>query len=171
MKFPRLTILSLCVLTVLPLRFSLATDTPLHPSGKADKVLVLKQQRKLLLMKGSEVLKTYSVSLGGNPVGPKTRQGDSRTPEGVYVLDRHNPKSQFYKSIHISYPNAEDLARAKKLGVPPGGDVFIHGLPPGTSGTSEQLGDWTDGCIAVTDAEMDEIWRAVTDGTPIEIKP
>lgn len=148
-----------------------ASGAPLQGSVMADKVLVLKGQRKLFLMRGDEVLKSYSISLGGNPVGPKVRQGDSKTPEGIYVLDRHNSKSQYHRSIHISYPNAEDVARAKKLGVPPGGDVFLHGQPHEFSGTSQQLGDWTDGCIAVTNAEMDEIWRAVADGTPIEIRP
>jgi murein L,D-transpeptidase YafK len=137
----------------------------------ADKVVVLKAERKLLLMKGDEVLKTYSVSLGGNPVGPKVRQGDSKTPEGKYVLDRHNSLSHYHRSIHISYPNAEDVARARKLGVSPGGDVFVHGQPHEFSGTSQELGDWTDGCVAVTNAEMDEIWRAVPDGTLIEIRP
>jgi murein L,D-transpeptidase YafK len=148
-----------------------ASSALLQASVMADKVLVLKSERKLLLMRGDEVLKTYSVSLGGSPVGPKIRQGDSKTPEGIYVLDRHNAKSQYHRSIHISYPNAEDVARAKKLGVPPGGDVFVHGQPHDFSGTSQQLGDWTDGCIAVTNAEMDEIWRAVADGTVIEIRP
>ena len=148
-----------------------ASGAPVQGSVMADKVLVFKGQRKLFLMRGDEVLKSYSISLGGNPVGPKVRQGDSKTPEGIYVLDRHNSKSQYHRSIHISYPSAEDVARAKKLGVPPGGDVFLHGQPHEFSGTSQQLGDWTDGCIAVTNAEMDEIWRAVADGTSIEIRP
>jgi murein L,D-transpeptidase YafK len=148
-----------------------ASSALLQASVMADKVLVLKGERKLLLMRGDEVLKTYSVSLGGSPVGPKIRQGDSKTPEGIYVLDRHNAKSQYHRSIHISYPSAEDVARAKKLRVPPGGDVFVHGQPHEFSGTSLQVGDWTDGCIAVTNAEMDEIWRAVADGTVIEIRP
>jgi murein L,D-transpeptidase YafK len=147
-----------------------ANDPPLPPSAMADKVVVLKSYRKLLLMKGNEVLKTYIVSLG-DPVGPKVRQGDNKTPEGTYVLDRHNANSQYHRSIHISYPNAGDLARARKLGVSPGGELFIHGLPNEFHGHSEALGDWTEGCIAVSNAEMDEIWRAVADGTPIEIKP
>jgi murein L,D-transpeptidase YafK len=147
-----------------------ASDAPLPPSITADRVLVIKSQRALLLMKGDEVLKRYIVSLG-NPVGPKVRQGDNKTPEGTYVLDRHNANSQFHRSIHISYPNANDLARARKLGVRPGGELFIHGLPNEFHGHSEALGDWTEGCIAVSNAEMDEIWRAVPDGTPIEIRP
>jgi len=134
-------------------------------------VVVLKSERKLLLMKGDEVLKAYTVSLGGNPLGPKVMQGDRRTPEGNYVLDRHNPHSQYHKSIHISYPNAEDVARSKKLGFATGGGLFIHGLPNDYKGPDDQLGDWTEGCIAVTNAEIDEIWLMVADGTPIEIKP
>jgi murein L,D-transpeptidase YafK len=167
----KLAVLVFFALAVSSMQAFSAGAAPLLAPGMADKVVVLKGERKLLLMKGDEVLKTYSVSLGGNPVGPKIRQGDSKTPEGTYVLDRHNAKSQYHRSIHISYPNAGDVARAKRLGVPPGGDVFVHGQPIDFSGTSQQLGDWTDGCISVTNAEMDEIWRAVADGTPIEIRP
>ncbi|HXC94164.1 MAG TPA: L,D-transpeptidase family protein [Edaphobacter sp.] len=148
-----------------------ASDPPLSASVMADKVVVLKSYRKLLLMRGDEVLKTYTVSLGGNPVGPKIRQGDHKTPEGIYILDRHNANSQYHRSIHISYPNEDDLARARKMGVRPGGELFIHGLPNNFHGHSDALGDWTEGCIAVNNAEMDEIWRAVADGTTIEIKP
>jgi murein L,D-transpeptidase YafK len=140
-------------------------------SGTADSVLVLKAKRELLLMQGETVLKTYHVSLGGHPAGRKTTEGDRKTPEGKYVLDWHNAQSDYYRSIHISYPNQADLARAAKLGVPPGEDLFIHGLPNDYQGPGKQPGDWTDGCIAVTNAEMDEIWRAVPDGTPIEIRP
>ena len=173
MKRINLIVLALCGLAVLPSRLLAAGDPPLRPSAKADKVVVLKSERKLLLMKGAEVLKTYRISLGGSPVGPKIRQGDQKTPEGQYVLDRRNAKSQFHKSIHISYPNAADLARAQRLGVSPGGNLFIHGLPNRVRwvAAGHRVRDWTDGCIAVTNAEMDEIWRAVADGTAIEIKP
>jgi murein L,D-transpeptidase YafK len=169
-KITKLAVLALFTLAPFSSQALSANDPPLPPSVMADKVVVLKSYRRLLLMKGDEVLKTYIVSLG-NPVGPKVRQGDNKTPEGNYVLDRHNAKSEFHRSIHISYPNADDLERARKLGVPPGGDLYIHGLPNEFHGHSEALGDWTEGCIAVTNAEMDEIWRAVADGTPIEIKP
>ncbi len=140
---------------------------------KSDRVVVLKKERTLQLLRQGKVVKSYKVALGGEPVGPKARRGDHRTPEGSYVLDRRNPHSQFYKSIHISYPNATDRARAAKLHASPGGDVFIHGLPSGYGwiGKEHRLKDWTDGCIAVTNEEMDEIWRAIADGTPIEIKP
>lgn len=138
-----------------------------------DRVLVLKKQRTLQLLSHGKIVKTYKVALGGDPVGPKTRQGDHKTPEGVYVLDRRNPHSQFYKSLHISYPTAAQRAAARKLGVSAGGDVFVHGLPNGYGavGAAHRLKDWTDGCIAVTDAEIDEIWKLVPDGTTIEIQP
>ncbi len=160
--------------TMLPLVLCLfARGQQSPPALKADRVVVLKDERKLELLWQGKVVKSYKVALGGEPVGPKARQGDHRTPEGSYLLDHRNPHSQFYKSIHISYPNATDRARAAKLHVSPGGDVFIHGLPNGYGwiGEEHRLKDWTDGCIAVTNEEMDEIWRAVTDGTPMEIKP
>jgi murein L,D-transpeptidase YafK len=146
-----------------------AADTRLH----ADRVLVLKKERTLQLLSQGKVIKSYKVALGGDPVGPKMRQGDHKTPEGIYVLDSRNEHSQFYKSIHISYPSVKDLAAARQNGVSAGGDVFVHALPNGYGwvGASHRLKDWTDGCIAVTNKEMDEIWIAVADGTPIEIRP
>ncbi|MGD0271388.1 MAG: L,D-transpeptidase family protein [Candidatus Sulfotelmatobacter sp.] len=140
---------------------------------RADHVVVVKKERTLELLGQGKVIKSYKVTLGGDPVGPKTKQGDHKTPEGMYVLDFRNAHSQFYKSIHISYPNEHDRAFAQQKGVSPGGDVFLHGLPNGYGaiGAAHRLKDWTDGCIAVTDEEMDEIWKAVPDGTPIEIKP
>jgi murein L,D-transpeptidase YafK len=134
---------------------------------------VLKKERTLQLLNRGNVIKTYKVALGGDPVGPKTQQGDHKTPEGVYRLDSRNLHSKFHKAIHISYPNARDREAARKKGVSPGGDVFLHGLPNGYGriGNSHRLKDWTDGCIAVTNAEIDEIWRMVSDGTPIEIRP
>jgi murein L,D-transpeptidase YafK len=150
-----------------------SADEALSPNAPADRVVVIKSQRILLLMSQGKVLKSYKVALGGNPIGPKLQQGDHKTPEGTYILDRGNDKSRFYRSIHISYPDEKDRATAAKLGVSPGGDVFVHGLPNnfGWLGKSHLSMDWTDGCIAVTDEEMDEIWRAVPDGIPIEIKP
>src|SRR5262249_23683024 len=115
----------------------------------------------------------YKVALGTQSIGPKTRQGDHKTPEGAYIIDRRNPHSQFYRALHISYPNAADRERARKSGVAAGGDIMIHGLPNGYGrlGSAHRLKDWTDGCIAVTNQEMDEIWRLVPDGTKIEILP
>ena len=140
---------------------------------KADRVVVLKQERTLQLINHGTILKTYKVALGGTPIGPKIQRGDHRTPEGVYVLDHRNVHSQFYKSIHISYPSAADRGKSAKLHVAPGGDIFLHGLPNGYGwvGSKHRLKDWTDGCVAVTNEEIDEIWRLVPDGTPIEIKP
>ena len=151
----------------------LPAQTPSLGSAKVDRVLVLKQKRVLRLLHDRDVVKEYKVALGGSPVGPKSQQGDHKTPEGVYVLDSRNPHSQYYKSLHISYPTSEQRAAARKRGVSPGGDVFVHGLPSGYHGPSaaNRLYDWTDGCIAVTDAEMGEIWNAVQNGTPIEIRP
>ncbi|MGB8062873.1 MAG: L,D-transpeptidase family protein [Candidatus Sulfotelmatobacter sp.] len=139
----------------------------------ADRVIVLKKERILQLLSQGKIIKTYKVALGGDPVGAKTRQGDHKTPEGIYVLDSRNSHSQFYKSIHISYPSARDRAAARAKGISQGGDVFVHGLPNGYRwlGASHRLKDWTDGCIAVTGEEIDEIWAAVPDGTPIEIRP
>jgi murein L,D-transpeptidase YafK len=143
------------------------------PSLHADRVVVLKKERTLQLLSQGKVIKAYKVALGGDPVGAKTRQGDHKTPEGLYVLDARNAHSQFYKAIHISYPSVRDREAARHNGVSPGGDVFVHGLPSGYAwvGTSHRLKDWTDGCIAVTNGEMDEIWKAVANGTPIEIRP
>ena len=138
-----------------------------------NQLVVYKQQRKLVLLSHGRVVRTYKIALGGQPVGAKTRQGDHKTPEGSYVLDARNPHSQFYKSFHISYPNAKDTAAARKAGVPPGGEIMLHGLPKEYAwvGKAQVLHDWTDGCIAVSDGEMDEIWALVKVGTPIEIKP
>jgi murein L,D-transpeptidase YafK len=138
-----------------------------------DRVVVYKREGKLVLLSQGKELRLYKVALGSEPVGPKTRHGDHRTPEGSYVLDSRNPGSHFYKAFHISYPNAKDIAAAKKLGVSPGGDIMLHGLPKEYAwvGKAHVLHDWTDGCIAVTNEEMDEIWKLVRVGTPIEIKP
>jgi murein L,D-transpeptidase YafK len=162
---------------VLPLVFLLTLPThaadQLPPTARADRVVVSKKAHTLTLLDHGKILKGYKVALGGDPVGPKARQGDHKTPEGTYTLDRRNDHSQFYRSIHISYPNAEDRARAQQLGSSPGGDIMLHGLPKhfGWIGSAHRARDWTDGCIAVTNQEIDEIWRAVADGTPIEIRP
>jgi murein L,D-transpeptidase YafK len=140
---------------------------------KADQVIVEKGHRTLTLLSHGKALHTYKVALGGTPIGAKEQQGDHKTPEGHYILDRRNPKSRFYKSIHVSYPNEHDKQTAARRGVSPGGDIMIHGLPNGFGwlGATHRAQDWTDGCIAVTNAEMDEIWQFVPDGTPIEIRP
>jgi len=141
--------------------------------GPADKILIEKQERRLTLISKGEVLKTYKIALGGNPIGPKERQGDNKTPEGVYVIDSRNKDSRYHRSLHVSYPNEKDRQRAKKLGVSPGGDIMIHGMKNGFSwvGESHTGVDWTKGCIAVTDEEIEEIERLVPNGTVIEIRP
>jgi len=154
----------------------LFTSWPLFaqtPSVVVDRVVVYKRERKLVLLSQGKELRSYKVALGSEPVGPKTRHGDHRTPEGVYTLDSRNPNSHFYKAFHISYPNSKDIAAAKKVGVGAGGDIMLHGLPKEYAwvGKAHILHDWTDGCIAVTNEEMDEIWKLVRVGTPIEIKP
>jgi murein L,D-transpeptidase YafK len=118
-------------------------------------------------------VRVYDVALGEEPVGPKEREGDGRTPEGLYVIDGRNPQSRYHRSLRISYPGPEDAARAAKLGVSPGGDIMIHGLQNGLGwiGALHRTHDWTRGCIAVTNDEIEEIWDLVPDGTPIEIRP
>jgi murein L,D-transpeptidase YafK len=142
------------------------------PAVAADKVVVLKSEHQMMLLRNDAVLKTYQISIGRNPIGPKTRAGDHRTPEGSYVVDWRNPKSKFHLSLHVSYPNARDIENGTREGRQPGGDIMIHGMQNGLSwiGRFHRFVDWTDGCIAVTDAEMDQIWRAVPDGTPVEIR-
>lgn len=140
---------------------------------KADEVLVLKSKRLLYLLADGEVIREYSIGLGGNPKGHKQREGDKRTPEGRYVIDYRNLESAYYLSLHISYPNENDKARAEQQGVDPGGMIMIHGLPNklGWATLLFKGRDWTDGCIAVTNSEMDEIGDLVPNGTPIEIRP
>jgi murein L,D-transpeptidase YafK len=140
---------------------------------KVDRIVVEKSKRTLTLMAGTKILKTYKVALGGQPVGPKDRQGDHKTPEGIYSVDAKNPNSQFCKALHISYPNQADRANARKLGVSPGGDVEIHGLGSkwGWIGAKHRLTDWTDGCIALTNEEIDEIYPLIKVGTTVEIRP
>lgn len=141
--------------------------------GRIDKILVEKQARRLMLISKGEVIKTYKIALGGNPVGPKERQGDNKTPEGTYLIDSRNKGSRYHLSLHISYPNEKDKKRAKELGVSPGGNIMIHGIKNGFSwvGDSHTEVDWTKGCIAVTDEEIEEISRLAPNGTVVEIRP
>ena len=140
---------------------------------KADKVLVIKSARKLYLLKAGDVIKSYTISLGSQPRGPKMQLGDKKTPEGIYRLDGRNSGSKYYKSILISYPIADDLKQAKQMGVDPGGGIALHGLPVSSDDEAWDYieRDWTDGCIAVTNEEMQEIWDLVDDPTPIVILP
>lgn len=141
--------------------------------SNVDYIVVNKTEQKMYLLSEGKRIKEYNVVFGGNPKGHKQQEGDQRTPEGKYILDYKKPDSAFHKAIHISYPNEVDKARAKKMGVKPGGLIMIHGQKNGLGWLSwvTQNFNWTDGCIAVTNEEMDEIWSLVKIGTPIEIQP
>lgn len=145
--------------------------TPIETPIRADRVVIKKSERLLYLMKDDHILKSYRIALGRNPKGHKVRIGDHKTPEGEYVIDWRNPNSKYYLSMHISYPNKRDVEKARKLGVTPGGAIMIHGLPNGLGWIKEmhRVADWTKGCIAVTNEEMEEIWECVPNGTPIRI--
>ena len=140
---------------------------------KAQKVLIVKKERKLYLLRNGKPYREYHIALGKQPVGPKVKEHDQRTPEGRYTLDFKKSDSSYYRAIHVNYPSAADRARAKKLGVSPGGAIMIHGQPNwwGWLSPIRQRFDWTAGCIAVSNGDMDEIWEAVKPGTPIEIRP
>lgn len=143
-----------------------------HPS-QVDRVIVNKSDRQLHLMQGSNILRSYPVSLGKNPVGHKVRRGDKRTPEGRYQLDWRNKESRYHLSLHISYPSQDDRKTAASSGVQPGGDIMIHGLPPKYADGADILLDldWTDGCIAVSNQAIEEIWQLVANNTIIDIIP
>jgi murein L,D-transpeptidase YafK len=140
---------------------------------KAERILVKKSERRMYLLAAEHVIKEFSISLGPNPEGHKFFSGDGRTPEGTYYIEYKNPSSRFYRSLKISYPNAADLETSRGYGLPAGGMIMIHGLPtdPITGHVRWRNADWTEGCIAVTNSEMDEIWAAVEPGTVIEIQP
>jgi murein L,D-transpeptidase YafK len=151
-----------------------SSDTRLAfaPTPRVDSIWIYKGERTLILVHRGEVLSRYPIALGRHPIGPKNREGDRRTPEGRYTIDWRNPDSRFHKALHISYPNDADLRLAAQSRVNPGGMVMIHGMPSAPELASlDTRGDWTDGCIAVSNAAMDEIWNAVADGTPVIIKP
>jgi murein L,D-transpeptidase YafK len=141
--------------------------------GSVDRIRIEKSARRMMLISQGEVLKSYNIALGGNPVGPKERKGDNKTPEGTYVIDGRNKDSRFHLSLRISYPNERDKNRAKELGVSPGGDIMIHGIKNGFTwvGDAHTGVDWTKGCIAVTDQEIEEISKLAPNGTIVEIRP
>ena len=145
-----------------------ATEFPV-----ADLVVIEKEKRELHLIAGGEIFRTFRIALGMQPVGDKTREGDFRTPEGRYLLDTRNPNSEFFLSMHVSYPDANDRREAAQLGVDPGGAIMIHGQPnvPKRSEKYYQTQDWTNGCIAVSNSDMIDIWLMTPDNTPIEIRP
>ncbi len=133
---------------------------------------MIKKEKRLVLLRNGEVLKSYAVSVG-RISGQKVRRGDNRTPEGRYVIDWRNPNSRYHTALHISYPNAGDIRHSRAAGAAAGGEIMIHGLPEGFEdlGADHAARNWTKGCVAVSNEEMDEIWELVADGTPVEITP
>ncbi|WP_092105795.1 L,D-transpeptidase family protein [Pontibacter chinhatensis] len=146
---------------------------PELPAGtEIDKLVVLKSERKILAYSDGKLMKTYTIALGRTPVGDKEYEGDKKTPEGRYYINDKNPNSAYHKNLGVSYPNEDDIRHARSLGKSPGGDIKIHGLRNGTGFISKfhRWWDWTLGCLALTDNEMDELYSAVPVGTPIEIR-
>ena len=157
----------LALITLAFLTLAGCSDFPTYTGPEVTRVIVNKTTRQMYLLHNDEVLRSYEFELGFAPEGHKAQQGDGRTPEGRYTIDRRNPNSAFYLSIGISYPNAVDIAAAAAAGVDPGGDIFIHGTPrPFNRGD-----DWTAGCIAISNREMREVYSMVRDGTVIDILP
>ena len=148
-------------------------DAVTSGDGPADEIVVSKSERKLYLIREGEILRSYDIALGRNPEGHKEREGDQRTPEGTYLIDWRKHNSDFYLALHISYPNDQDLRAARRRGVDPGGMIMIHGLPnePKYPRRDYLRSDWTDGCIAVSNAAMIDLWLSVPDQTPITILP
>lgn len=167
----KLLVLALGALAISGMHPTSAAAEP--PSGKADRIVVLKAQREIQLLRGGTVLKAYPIALGAHPIGPKRRNGDGRTPEGTYFIDGRISRTPYRLALHISYPDADDKARARAAGFSPGGDIVIHGMPArfGRTDPVRFFVDWTDGCIAVGNIAIEEIWDAVDDGTPIDIRP
>ncbi|EJC71015.1 hypothetical protein Rleg5DRAFT_6842 [Rhizobium leguminosarum bv. viciae WSM1455] len=176
-KFVILTavVVSLFAYTKLMARIGAGSPPPDAPlEQQADLIRVYKAERRMVLLKGDTPISTYRISLGqAADEGPKQREGDEKTPEGRYEIDWRNPKSMAHLSLHISYPGSDDRRNADAGGFPPGGNIMIHGLPNGWGpfGNAHQLWDWTDGCIAVTNSEMRDIWARVPNHTPIDIMP
>lgn len=140
-------------------------------TGKVDRIVIEKSARRMQLFQEGRVVRTYAIALGFTPVGDKDRQGDGKTPEGEFTVNRRNEASAFHLSLGLDYPQPDDLARAAAGGYSPGGDIFIHGQPFGVTEGFKLKGDWTAGCIAVSNAEIREIWDATPIGTKVEIRP
>jgi murein L,D-transpeptidase YafK len=146
---------------------------PLPAGTTIDRIVVEKAERTLSIFRDANQIKTYRIALGGNPVGAKQQEGDMKTPEGIYSIDGRNPQSDFHLALHISYPSDVDNARASARGMSAGSDIMIHGIRNGRGwiGAFHRWKDWTAGCIALTDEEIEELWRVTPDGTTIEIRP
>ena len=173
MKLLLLFLLVLCLAAIGTAAAAHLNFDPLPRDAMADRVLVEKSARRLTLTRNGNAFKTYRMALGRAPIGAKEYEGDQRTPEGIYTIDFHKPDSDYHLALHISYPEPRDVDRAAAQGLSAGSDIMIHGLSNGRGwiGRFHRRSDWTAGCIAVTDFEIEEIYRAVPDGTPIEIRP
>ena len=169
MKYILKFFLILLVLLASALLYNYWPESTLPANTKATRLIIYKSERKLELWENKNLVKCYRISLGGNPIGHKQHQGDQKTPEGKYFIDSKNPNSDWHLNLGISYPNAKDRLNAKK----PGGAIKIHGMRDDLAfiGKLHRLIDWTNGCVAVTNQEMDELYQAVAVGTPIEIYP
>lgn len=166
-------ILVICAALLLSLLSHKKLPEPLPAAQQADKIVVKKADHKLFLLKDGKTIREYRIALGFAPTGDKVQEGDGKTPEGKYHISGRNPKSRFHLSLRVSYPDEQDKKEAAEKGVSPGGDIMIHGLPNKAPflGRAHTLRDWTAGCIAVTNEEIEEIWSMVADGTEIEILP
>lgn len=173
MKIIKIIVLLISFLFVGLLIYYFYPEGKLPKSAQVDSIIIYKSKRELLVYSKGKLLKKYKIALGRNPIGAKAFEGDRKTPEGIYYINDKNPTSGWHKNLGISYPNAVDRKRAKQLGKATGGDIKIHGLQNkrGFVGKFHRWKDWTLGCIALTDNEVDELYRAVKIGTPIEIKP
>ena len=155
--------------------FGPVTATELSPVTDAvvDRIIVEKSKRTMTLLKQDREVRTYKIALGRDPVGPKVMQGDNKTPEGIYYIDYKVANSVYHRALHLSYPSSDDVERARALGVPPGGSIMIHGMKPDKlwMGDVQYLFNWTNGCIALTNREIEEVWVLVPSWTPVEIRP
>jgi murein L,D-transpeptidase YafK len=169
----RITLLSIFFFFLVLTVYYFYPEDRLSSKTQIDKLVVYKSKRQMLAYSNGQLLKTYKISLGRQPIGDKEFEGDKKTPEGLYFINDKNPNSGYHKNLGISYPNKSDIENAKRLGKPTGGEVKIHGLRNMTGFISKfhRWFDWTLGCIAVTDKEIDELYNTVKIGTPIEIKP
>ena len=168
-----MTLPAWCVSVLVVIAAPSAFASPLPRGVTADRIVIDKSERTLTVWWHGVPIKVYRVALGGDPVAPKRSQGDGRTPEGNYVVALRRETSDFHRALQLSYPNADDRARARAERVSPGGSIEIHGLRDGFEwvGSAHTLFDWTNGCVAVTNAEIEELWRAAPVGTPVEIGP
>jgi murein L,D-transpeptidase YafK len=146
---------------------------PLSSATTIDRIVVEKSERRLSIFRDARRIKTYRIALGRNPVGAKQQEGDMKTPEGIYKIDGRNPQSSFHLALHISYPSDKDNEQAAARGVPAGSDIMIHGIRNGRGwiGAFHRWKDWTAGCVALTNEEVEELWRVTPDGTTVEIRP